>query len=64
MFCSSVKEFLLQKGIEFTEHNVAEDKSVIDELKKLGVMTTPVVVIDGEVVVGFDQSKLEELLEI
>ncbi len=64
MFCSSVKEFLLQKGIKYTERNVTEDKSVLDELKKLGVMTTPVVVINGEVVIGFDQSKLEELLEI
>jgi pseudouridine-5'-phosphate glycosidase len=31
-------------------------------LKKLGVMTTPVTVIDGEIVVGFDQAKLEQLL--
>ena len=26
-------------------------------------MTTPVTIIDGEVVVGFDRKKLEELLE-
>ena len=32
------------------------------ELVKIGVMTTPVTVIDGEVVVGFDQKRLEELL--
>ncbi len=34
----------------------------MEELVKIGVMTTPVTVIDGEVVVGFDQKKLEELL--
>jgi len=27
-------------------------------------MTTPVTVIDGEVVVGFDRQKLEELLDV
>lgn len=32
------------------------------ELVEIGVMTTPVTVIDGEVVVGFDVRKLEELL--
>ncbi len=32
------------------------------ELVEIGVMTTPVTVIDGEVVVGFDQKRLEELL--
>jgi len=29
------------------------------ELEKLGYMTTPVTVIDGEVVVGFDRARLE-----
>ncbi len=34
----------------------------MDELVKLGVLTTPVTVIDGEVIVGFDRNKLELLL--
>ena len=34
----------------------------MEELVKIGVMTTPVTVIDGEFVVGFDQKRLEELL--
>ena len=34
----------------------------MDELMEIGVMTTPVTVIDGEVVVGFNPKKLEELL--
>jgi len=32
------------------------------ELREIGILTTPVTVIDGEVVVGFDRKKLEELL--
>lgn len=36
----------------------------MEELVKIGVMTTPVTVIDGEVVVGFDQKRLEELLAV
>ena len=36
--------------------------SAMVELVKIGVMTTPVTVIDGEVVVGFNQERLEELL--
>ena len=57
-----MKEFLSQRGIEFTERNVAEDESALSELEKLGVMTTPVTVIDDEVVIGFDQARLEALL--
>jgi glutaredoxin len=57
-----VKEFLSQKGEEFRERNVAEDSAALAELEKLGYMTTPVTVIDDEVVVGFARDKLEELL--
>ena len=38
------------------------DQSAMDELLKLGVLTTPVTVIDGEVVVGFDRRRFEKLL--
>lgn len=34
----------------------------MDELQKLGWMTTPVTVIDGQIVVGFDQAKVEDLI--
>ncbi len=63
MFCGKVKEFLSQKNISFTDRNIAADEAAISELQKLGYMTTPVTVIDGEVVVGFDQPKLERLLK-
>ncbi len=57
-----MKEFLSQRGIEFTERNVAEDETALSELEKLGIFTTPVTVIDGEVVIGFDQARLDALL--
>jgi glutaredoxin len=61
MFCAKVKEFLSQNKIEFTDRNIA-DESALGELEKLGYMTTPVTVVDGEVVVGFDSAKLQKLL--
>jgi len=63
MFCAKVKEFLSQKKIEFSDRNIAADPAALDELEKLGYMTTPVTVIDGQVVVGFDRDKLEKLLK-
>ena len=62
MFCASVKEFLSQKGIGFTDRDVSADEEALTELEKLGYMTTPVTVIDGDVVVGFDRERLEQLL--
>ncbi len=63
MFCGKVKEFLSQHNIAFTDRNVAKDETALAELEKLGYMTTPVTLIDGQVVVGFDREKLEKLLQ-
>ena len=64
MFCGMVKEFLSRNKIEFTDRNIAADETALSELEKLGYMTTPVTVIDGEVVVGFDAPKLRSLLQL
>lgn len=64
MFCGKVKEFLSQNKIEFTDRNITVDETALAELEKLGYMTTPVTVIDGEVVVGFDVPKLRSLLQL
>ena len=46
----------------FTDKNIREDPAALEELVKLGYRATPVTVIDGEVVVGFDRGKIERLL--
>lgn len=50
-------------GIQFTEKDVLADEAAMAELEKLGVLSTPVTVIDGEVVVGFNRARLEQLLK-
>jgi glutaredoxin 3 len=62
MFCHRTQEFLAAKGITFENRDITTDPHALEELEKLGYMTTPVTVIDGEIVVGFDRSKLERLL--
>jgi len=43
---------------------VREDPQALKELLSLGYQSTPVTLVDGEAVVGFDQEKLETLLEL
>jgi glutaredoxin len=57
-----VKEFLHQKGVEFTEKDVSADERALEELMAMGFSATPVTVIDGEAVVGFNRVRLEQLL--
>lgn len=46
----------------FVERDVSQDSHAVEELSQLGYLTTPLTRIDGEVVVGFDRKRLEELL--
>lgn len=48
--------------MEFIAKNIREDPQALEELLKLGVRATPVTLIDGEMVVGFDRAKIERLL--
>ena len=57
-----MKEFLHQKGIAFTEKDVAQDDEAFEEVMRMGFAATPVTLIDGEAVVGFNKAKLEQLL--
>ena len=62
-YCHRAKEYLSRKGISYIEHNVAADKEKAKEMiQKSRQMGVPVLTIDGEVVVGFNQSLLDSLL--
>lgn len=62
-YCHQVKQYLSQRGLPFTEHDVAADPRAAAEMVHLsGQRGVPVVVIDGQVVVGFDRPQLDQLL--
>ena len=61
MFCNRTKEFLRKQGVAFTDRAITTDESAFAELEKLTVMTTPVTVVDGQTVVGYDIKRLSEL---
>jgi glutaredoxin 3 len=43
---------------------VRADKAALKELIDMGYQSTPVTIVDGEAVVGFDQIKIMELIGI
>ncbi len=64
MFCARVKEFLRKQNAPFTDRDITSDATALAELEKLGVMTTPVTVVDGQIVVGYDENRLKAILGI
>ena len=64
-FCHSAKEFFTNHKIEVTDINVAEDADGRQAMIELtGQMGVPVIKIGNEVLVGFDEAKLKELLSL
>jgi len=62
-YCKRAKDYLSQKGIPYVDRNVAQDRDVAKEMiEKSGQMSVPVIIVDNEVVVGFDQALLDKLL--
>ena len=60
-----VKEFLSQKGIGFREVDVSIDPAAAQELfNKTGRTAVPVTVIDNQIVVGFDRTRLEQIISL
>jgi S1-C subfamily serine protease len=50
-------------GVAFKEYDVSRDRAAAEEMVNLtGQMGVPVIVIDGQAVIGFDRARLQELL--
>ena len=64
-FCHMMKDYLTEKNIAFTDHNVAVDLEKRQEMmEKSGQMGVPVIFIGDDMVIGFDQRKIDTLLGI
>jgi len=64
-FCHMAKDFFKEKNVEFVDFDVSTDlikrKEMIDKSGQMGV---PVILIEDQIVVGFNQPKIMELLDI
>lgn len=62
--CKSAKEFLKEHNITFKNIKLDNNEKVQQELAQKGYMGVPVIDIDGEMIMGFDEEKLKEKLNI
>lgn len=64
-FCHLAKDFFNEKGIAYTEYDVMTNMEKRQEMfDKSGQMGVPVIMVDGKIVVGFDQPQISSLLGI
>jgi glutaredoxin len=60
--CFAAKHFFTSREIPFEYKDVAADPQALQELMELNSRSTPTIVVDNEVMIGFDLDRLEQLL--
>jgi len=61
--CGTAKAYLRKRGISFRTVDIARDQHAAERLvKRSGQMAVPQIDINGHLVVGFDQAKIDRLL--
>lgn len=63
-WCDRVKEFLAEHNVAFEEKDVSDPANAEEAIKKSGQMGVPIVDIDGEIIIGFDEPHLREKLQL
>lgn len=65
VYCNTLKEYLASKNIPYKEIDVSQDEKELEKMVAIsGQMGVPVVEIEGNVVIGFDREKIDELLKL
>ena len=63
-YCVQAKQYLQQRGIQYKELNVAENKEALKEMTDLtGRRSVPVIACGNDVLVGFSPSRLDQIIE-
>jgi glutaredoxin-like YruB-family protein len=62
-YCQLAKQFFGENNVEFEEIDVAADNAKLQEMvEKSGQMGVPVIEIDDQIIVGFDEGRVKEML--
>jgi glutaredoxin 3 len=64
-YCNLAKDYFKENKIDFTAYDVASDIERRREMMaKSGQLGVPVILVDDQVIVGFDKSRLAQVLGI
>jgi glutaredoxin 3 len=64
-YCTLAKEYLSKKEIPFDAVDVTQDRAALEEMLKVsnGARSVPVITACGEVMIGYNQAKLDQMLD-
>lgn len=64
-FCNSLKSYLKERNVQFRDIDVSVDqKAAAQMVNKSGQQGVPQTDINGQIIIGFDKKKIDNLLEL
>lgn len=62
-WCTRAKTYLQSKNVPFNDVDVSMDREkAMEMVKKSGQQGVPVIDIDGQIIIGFDQARIDKIL--
>ncbi len=62
-WCTTAKKYLVSKNVAFEDFDVSKDRTAAMEMvEKTGQQGVPVININGQYIVGFNQAAIDKLL--
>ena len=62
-YCKMAKDYLSSKGVSYQDIDVSSNQAAREEMVRVsGQMGVPVIVMNSEVLVGFDKPRIDSLL--
>jgi glutaredoxin-like YruB-family protein len=59
-FCHMAMQYLKSKGVDFTERDISSDHEALEFVANtIGQLATPVIDIDGDIILGFDRERID-----
>lgn len=60
-YCTKARRLMEKRGIDYLEYDIEKSDKAKKEFMKLGGRGTPLLIINGDVVKGFDKARLKKL---
>lgn len=62
-WCAMAKNYLASQNVDFEDIDVSKNRQgAMEMIEKSGQRGVPVIDFNGEIIVGFDQKKLDEMI--
>ena len=59
--CKKAKEYFQNNTLQFIEYNISSNQEYKRELLKKGYLSVPVIVVEGQDILGFDLTRIKQL---